>query len=116
MIDSDALYTEIRDRIQTLRSCHPRTKNQTTQSELASAIGIKRSTLANIEVGNQRPQLNVIYGVCEFFGIGLRELLPSIDAVRKRETDRDKDVRVGSDEYSLPGKVGLVVEKLRSGR
>lgn len=101
MIDEARLYELVQQQIQDLRKNRPDKK--TTQAKLAKAIGIKRSTLTNIELGNQRPPLHVIYRLCKYFDIGLEDLLPSLSRVdadsvaNKSETE----FKVGADEHVL---------------
>jgi DNA-binding XRE family transcriptional regulator len=115
MIDEARLYSMVRERIFDLRKNHPDKK--TTQENLARAIGIKRSTLTNIELGNQRPPLHVIYRICKYFDIRLDELLPALPRVDADASDRPTATtyKVGADEHVLQeqGKTAQVLMRLR---
>ena len=63
-----------------------REDNKLTQKELAEAICVDRATLANIELCNQRPTLQVIYGVANFLDIELTDILPDRDQFIKEDT------------------------------
>ena len=103
-------------RIKELRAHHPKTEQKTTQMVLAEACGVERSTITNIERCNQRPPIHVIYGICDYFGIELTEILPSLQSVKHSTeilTDPDDPVVVGSDEHRLKRKTRSVVNRLR---
>ncbi len=113
MIDNVLLYEIIRHRIRTYRERHPQTNNKLTQASLATAIGIERSTLTNIELGNQRPPIHVLYALCEYFGLERDQFLPSLKEVRRKRVDAPTQVRIGNDLHDLPAKTSAVIDKLR---
>jgi len=68
------LYVEFGKRLKTWR--HFCGYNQ---EEFASKIeGIGRTSISNIESGNQQPPLHIVYQICKALGIEVYELLPSI--------------------------------------
>lgn len=101
MIDEERLYEHVRKRIKDLRNNHPDKK--TTQDSLAKAIGIKRSTLTNIEIGNQRPPLHVLYRLCRYFDVPLDNVLPSLSRVGDENFPNTVDAayKVGPDKHVL---------------
>lgn len=116
MIDDDLIYRIIRQRIRTLREKHPRTQKRTTQANLSVALGIERSTLTNIELGNQRPPIHVLYRLCDYFGITLDELLPSLSLISDKSSNKPSTVVVGPDEHELPNKTLALVDRIRASR
>lgn len=112
MISDDKVYELIREKIHELRNKHPETGKKTTQQILADAIGIKRATLTNIEIGNQRAPVNVIYKVCDYFGVSLEEFMPNVSEVQ--EEIESQLVDVNEIKRSLPQGVLAAVNKASS--
>lgn len=111
MHDEDFIYDHIRRRIKKLRESHPKTEKKTTQDQLAKACGIDRSTLTNIELGNQRPPIVVVYRVCGFFGIDLDDVLPDLESVFAEDS---ASVEVGDTVHRVSGdKTATVIASLR---
>lgn len=112
MVNYDRIYETIRKNIKSLREKHPRTEEKITQLQLAEAIGIERSTLTNIELGNQRPPVHVLYRLCDYFGVTLNEIMPGLEEVRNApHTTR---IGVGPDQYELPSKTHAAIDRLRA--
>lgn len=116
MRDETVIYDYIRQRIHDLRDSHPKTQNKTTQSALAKACGIERSTITNIELGNQRPPVHVLYRICSFFGIGLEDILPTVSYVRAHMEESPSSVVVGSDRYDVQDKTHAAIDRLRGSK
>lgn len=112
MLNDEKIYDIIRKNIKRLREKHPKTEERITQLKLADAIGIERSTLTNIELGNQRPPVHVLYRLCNYFGITLDELMPDLSEVR--ELPQTTRVGVGPDQYELPSKTHAAIGRLRA--
>lgn len=72
MIDRQKLYADIGRRIKDAR-------RPLTQSELAQRLGVKRTSITNIEKGSQRATLFFLYSVAQELGIPLQRLLPAVD-------------------------------------
>lgn len=112
MPDEVRIYTHISRRLRELRQSHPKTNRKTTQEQLATACGIDRTTLTNIELGNQRPPIVVIYRACNFFGIDFEDLVPELASVYGDDSD---SVNIGGQEHQVGGgKTRRVVENLLS--
>jgi DNA-binding XRE family transcriptional regulator len=73
-IDEARLYEMIGVRIKNLRG-------QRRQEELATAIGLRRTSVANIERGRQKAPLYVLFKICAFLGVELDAILPKLDEV-----------------------------------
>lgn len=50
-----------------------------TQDQLAAISGVKRSTIASLEVGAQRVTLDTLYQICQPLGVEPASLLPPIE-------------------------------------
>ena len=114
MISDDKIYDGVRNNIQRLREKHPKTEKKITQQALAKAIGIKRATLTNIELGNQRAPVHVIYRVCDYFGVPLEDVMPAISDVEEEAKPKKSIVDVGEERHSLPEQLSAAVKKARS--
>lgn len=80
MIDSDRLYTRIGARVKQLRETHrPR---KLSQSELAKVLGLTRTSVTNIERGQQKMTLDTIFRLCEHFKIEIAQLVPPVSEVQ----------------------------------
>lgn len=80
MIDADLLYHEIRRRIKSIRTAE--FDRKLSQEDLGLILGLKRSSVANLETGAQRASIHNIYALCDHFGVDLLDVLPSINKVR----------------------------------
>ena len=49
-----------------------------TQTELAQMVGLKRSSLTNIENGRQRVQVHTLYAITAALGIQITALMPNV--------------------------------------
>lgn len=47
-----------------------------TQAQLANAVGVLRTSIANIEAGRQKPPLHLLYKLCMEFGVEVADILP----------------------------------------
>lgn len=81
-IDAKLLYDSVRQRIKALRTAEIDTR--LSQAELGEVLGLKRSTVANLESGTQRASLHNIYEICAHYNLELSDLLPSVADIRKR--------------------------------
>lgn len=75
-IDQDALYKSIGERIKTRRARHG-----ITQIDLARKVGLSRTSIANIEAGQQNAPIHVLYDICLNLGLQPNELLPSMEEI-----------------------------------
>ena len=84
-IDARLLYDSVRQRIKAIRTAEADTS--LSQSELGEVLGVKRSTVANIESGTQRASLHNVYEICAHYNLELSDFLPSVADLRKRSTE-----------------------------
>jgi len=75
-IDRDSLYAQIGKRIQVKRA-----NLGMTQSELAKQLGLSRTSIANIEAGNQNAPIHVFYEICVILQIRPVEIFPEVDGI-----------------------------------
>jgi DNA-binding XRE family transcriptional regulator len=83
MIDEKRLYATLGERIRRAREAYP--TGRMTQAGLAEAIGLERTSITNIEKGNQKIPLQVLYRICEVLKLQLAEILPSLAEVKHDE-------------------------------
>lgn len=72
-VDEDILYRRVGEHLKSIRY-----RLEVTQSELAEAAGVLRTSVANTEAGRQRPPIHVLYRLCIALGIEITDILPSI--------------------------------------
>lgn len=84
-IDARLLYDSVRQRIKAIRTAE--TETSLSQSELGEVLGLKRSTVANIESGTQRASLHNVYEICAHYNLELSDFLPGVDELRRRSTE-----------------------------
>lgn len=77
-MDEKLLYKLIGERI---RKC--RINVGMSQSELAEAAGHLRTAVANLEGGRHRPQLYLLYQLCEQLGVNVADILPPNSEVQE---------------------------------
>jgi transcriptional regulator with XRE-family HTH domain len=69
--DDDWLYLEVGRRIRSAR-----TKARLTQSALADAADLARTSITNIEMGNQQPTLHALWRIADAVQVSPCDLLP----------------------------------------
>lgn len=76
MVVEELLYKEVGIK---LRAC--RKARRLSQINLAKQVGVERTSISNIELGNQKATLAFLYNVCIVLDVELGELIPSIKSV-----------------------------------
>lgn len=111
MLDQPKLYAAIGERVRQIReTCSPRM----SQQELAEILKLKRTSVTNIERGNQKPTLDALYLLCEHFGLNLTSVLPSVEEVTVSEEHRDgQSVTIGGKSHAVGAMTAKLVERLR---
>ena len=107
MIDADLLYRTIRERIKSIRTAEPDTR--LSQEELGAILGLKRSSVANLETGAQRASIHNLYALCDHFGLDLIDVLPDIETVRPDSETFDVAINYDVDTDLVP-----IIKKLQS--
>ena len=85
MIDEGRLYPLVGERLRKLREEYQSPKGRMTQAELASLVGLERTSITNIEKGSQKVQLHVLYRLCEELGAHVSEVLPAMVEVQRQD-------------------------------
>ena len=82
MIDEMRLYQILGERLRKLREQQDGARGRMTQAELATKIGLERTSVTNIEKGGQKVPLHVLFRLCEVLKVSIAELLPAISEVQ----------------------------------
>src|SRR5579863_5110080 len=103
MIDSERLYILIGERVRRIREAQtPRM----SQEDLARILELKRTSITNIERGNQKLTLDTIYRLCERFGLTVNEVIPPVADVTHAE---ERSVVVGGESQEVGIKTATLV-------
>jgi transcriptional regulator with XRE-family HTH domain len=65
------IYKTIGEKIKKIR------KGKKSQQELADNLKITRTSVTNIEMGNQRVQIDTLWHIAELLGVSIHDLLPT---------------------------------------
>ena len=79
-IEKTAFHTALGLKIASFRKSH-----KMTQATLAERMGSERTTITNIELGNQKMSIDHLIGFCEVFSINANELLSTNTDTNKQE-------------------------------
>lgn len=101
-VERSDLYERIVDIVVKLRSFYPDGKlreQKITQEELATLVGVPRTTITNIENRRQLTAFHLFYDICLALNVEARDMLPSMEELGQKlnGTDRDKIVVSGTD-------------------
>jgi DNA-binding XRE family transcriptional regulator len=111
MLDDHKLYAFIGERMRQIRETH---SPRMSQQELADILKLKRTSVTNIERGNQKPTLDALYLLCEHFGLKLESVLPPVSEVAvKAVPSAERSVTVGGKSHEVGAMTAKLVEKLR---
>ena len=53
-----------------------------SQAQLAAVVGLERTSITNIERGNQKFPLHVLYRICSALNADIEDVLPSLSELR----------------------------------
>jgi transcriptional regulator with XRE-family HTH domain len=82
MVDERRLYQALGERLKALRESQQSTRGKVTQAKLAEEVGLERTSITNIERGNQKVPLHVLYRICEALQVPISEVLPPLAEVK----------------------------------
>lgn len=85
MIDDRHLYRRLGESVRAAREKFSGGAGRLTQAELAALVGLERTSITNIELGNQKIPLHVLYRLCEVLRVPLSEFLPSVELVQVQD-------------------------------
>lgn len=100
-MDTKLLYINLGNLIR-----EARTKAGINQSELATQVGLSRTSITNIEIGQQKVQLHTLYEISKVLNISLTKLLP------KQENTQLQVLEEEIDTQTIISKEGKAFEQL----
>lgn len=106
IISDDKLYEQLGARLRALRD------SKFTQAELARLVGVERTSITNIENGNQKVPLHLLYRLCAVLNVDLRDVLPPLEIIKNNTVE---NVEIGGTNYDLPPKAANVIHRLVGG-
>lgn len=109
MIDERRLYAYVGKRIKELREGKPGVAPRMTQAQLAKQVGLERTSITNIEKGEQKVPLHVLYRICSVLNVDIQEVLPALQEVKGDEWSPQQLGVLG--EISLPPMAAAAVSK-----
>ena len=101
-LDERRLYDLIGIKIRELRG-------QRRQEELAEAIGMQRTSVANIESGRQKTPLHVVYKLCALLDVEVALILPKVEEVVKNESI---EIEVNNETTQVTPKTAAAIAEL----
>ncbi len=94
-IDS-ILYQIIGKRITELRKL-----SNDNQQQLAGKIGLKRSTISNIEAGRQQISLHILYRIAQVYNAEIYSLIPKVTELASKVSLEINDLTELLDQHQL---------------
>lgn len=82
MIDEQLVYSVLGEKVRRLRETQLGTRGRLTQLELAEMVGLERTSITNIERGNQKVPLHVLFKICEALKAPVLDVLPNVAEVQ----------------------------------
>jgi transcriptional regulator with XRE-family HTH domain len=82
MVDEKRLYSALGERLKAWREGQQATRSKLTQAKLAEEVGLERTSITNIELGNQKVPLHVLYRICEVLQVSINEVLPPLSEIK----------------------------------
>jgi DNA-binding XRE family transcriptional regulator len=115
MIDERRLFKEVGQKIRQLREAQTGGRARLTQAELAEMVGLERTSITNIEKGNQKVPLHVLYRICEALRAPISDVMPSVANVQATPEAPLEEFSFASDKVEMTPLVKqAVLERLRS--
>lgn len=100
MIDESRLYAHVGKRIKELREGDGGRLPRRTQAQVAYQIGLERTSITNIEKGDQKVPLHVLYRICSVLGADISAILPPLSDVQAENWSSEHVGALG--EVTLP--------------
>jgi transcriptional regulator with XRE-family HTH domain len=82
MIDERRLFKEVGQKVRQLREAQTGGRTKLTQAELAEMVGLERTSITNIERGNQKVPLHVLYRICEALRAPVADVMPQVAEIQ----------------------------------
>lgn len=112
MISDEKLYAALGARLKKLRE-GDENNSRLTQAELAVKVGLERTSITNIEKGNQKVPLHVLYRLSEVLKVDVATLLPPLNEVKENE-EGYVDFVAGNVTAKLPPLASQIAENIFS--
>lgn len=115
MIDERRLFKEVGQKIRHLREAQTGGQARLTQAELAEMVGLERTSITNIERGNQKVPLHVLYRICEALRAPVSDVMPRVAEVQADAEEALEEFSFASSTVEMTPLVKqAVLERLRS--
>lgn len=82
MVDEGRLYKALGERLKAHRERQDTARGRVTQAKLAQEVGLERTSITNIERGNQKVPLHVLYRICEALQVPISDVLPPASEIK----------------------------------
>jgi len=109
-IDVDRLYQQIGKTIHDLRQAK---KPRLTQAGLAELLGVTRTSITNIEKGEQRIPLHLLYTLCAKLSVQISDVIPVVEDVVGQLPDTT--LRKPDQSTRVPPKTAALIRNLSMG-
>jgi DNA-binding XRE family transcriptional regulator len=109
-IDVDRLYQQIGKTIHDLRQAK---KPRLTQAGLAELLGVTRTSITNIEKGEQRIPLHLLYTLCAKLSLQISDVIPVVEDVVGQLPDTTS--RKPDQSTRMPPKTAALIRSLSMG-
>ena len=106
-IDEQRLYTELGRNLRASR-----TQQDLTQTQVADAAGLLRTSVTNIEAGRQKAPLHVLYELCAALSVEPTALLPTLATVTGQEEPTSVPVHVDGEVKEVSPKAAAFLQQL----
>jgi transcriptional regulator with XRE-family HTH domain len=107
MNDEAAIYVVIGERLKDARG---RASERMTQDDLASLVGLERTSVTNIEAGRQKAPLHVLYLLARALGVELKDLVPTSSELAPYRSVQEIDI--GGEARSVSASIAAIVGSL----
>ena len=113
MISEEKLYVALGTKLRDLREGESGSRARFTQGELADLVGLKRTSITNIEKGNQTVSLHVLYRLCEALKADVAALLPKMTEVQTQDPSPESvEMKFGGQVHRLSPRAAEIVNTL----
>jgi DNA-binding XRE family transcriptional regulator len=89
-----------------------RNKKQFTQDQLAQLSNLKRTSITNIEKGNQKTPLHVVVAICYALEIELSDLIPSVEKLFGAKSTQVEYIQIGATSKPVSKSMADVVTRI----
>lgn len=112
MIDEKLLYQELGERIRKMREAGTSARGRMTQAQLALQVGLERTSITNIEKGNQKVPLHVLFRICEVLKVPVTDALPEVPDVQASDELMLEAIEFAGETRKVPSSVAQALANL----